>query len=78
MKVNATELKLRLGKYLDASETESVIIEKSGRPKSVLISYKDYQQLMAMEDYYWACRAKEAEKSGYVGSENFMNELKSV
>ncbi len=44
MNVTATELKTRIGRYLDVSETEPVIIEKSGRLKSVLISYANFQE----------------------------------
>lgn len=35
MRVTATELKSRPGQYLDAAETDPVIVEKSGRVKSV-------------------------------------------
>ena len=38
MQVTATELKNRLGRYLDAAETDPVFVKKSGRKKSVLIS----------------------------------------
>jgi prevent-host-death family protein len=69
MNVTATEFKNRLGKYLDAAETAPVIIEKSGRAKSVLVSHKMYQRLMALEDDYWARRTIDAEKSGYLGTE---------
>ena len=44
MEVTATELKTRLGRYLDIAETEAVIVEKSGRLKSALISYANYQE----------------------------------
>jgi antitoxin Phd len=67
MDITATELKNRLGQYLDAAETEPVIIEKSGRKKSVLISHDMYMNLVALEDAYWGEKAKQAEASGYVG-----------
>ena len=67
MDITATELKNRLGQYLDAAEREPVIIEKSGRKKSVLISHDMYMKFVAFEDAYWGERAKQAEVRGYVG-----------
>jgi len=46
MKISATELKNRLGRYLDAAEQEPVSIQKSGREKAVLMSYSHYQALL--------------------------------
>jgi antitoxin Phd len=46
MQITATELKNRLGRYLDAAEQEPVRIQKSGREKAVLMSYSHYQQLI--------------------------------
>jgi antitoxin Phd len=76
MSIAATELKNRLGQYLDAAETEPVIIEKSGRRKSVLISYSMYERLIALEDAKWAERAKQAEMHGYVGQKAVKKLLK--
>lgn len=78
MNVTATEFKNRLGKYLDAAETAPVIIEKSGRVKSVLISHEIYKRLIVMEDDYWARRAIEAEKSEYLGSEKTKKALNKL
>jgi prevent-host-death family protein len=69
MKISATELKNRLGRYLDAAETGPVFVEKSGRKKSVLISNAMYEKFLAYEDAYWASRAKQAEEEGYLGAE---------
>ena len=44
MNVTATEFKNRLGQYMDAAETDPIIVEKSGRPKSVLISHSMYER----------------------------------
>ncbi len=68
MQITATELKNRLGQYLDAAETDPVIVEKSGRVKSVLISNKLYEKLLAYEDAFWAMKAIKAEEDGYLGS----------
>ena len=69
MLITATELKNRLGRYLDAAETSPVIVEKSGRKKSVLISNEMYEKFLAYEDAYWASKAKIAEEEGYLGKE---------
>lgn len=69
MQISATELKNRLGRYLDAAETSPVFVEKSGRKKSVLISNAMYEKLLAYEDAYWASKAKQAEEEGYLGAE---------
>lgn len=66
MQITATELKNRVGRYLDAAATEPVIVEKSGRPKSVLISHDLYQKYLALEDAFWAQRARQAEAEGYL------------
>lgn len=66
MQISATELKNRLGRYLDAAETEPVIVEKSGRSKSVLISHELYQKYLALEDAFWAEQACQAEAEGYL------------
>jgi antitoxin Phd len=67
MQITATELKNRLGQYLDAAETSPVIVEKSGRIKSVLISNAMYEKFLAYEDAYWASKANVAEEGGYLG-----------
>ncbi len=62
MNVQATELKTRLGKYLDAAIKEPVIIEKNGRNAAVIISFEQYNHLLELEDFYWGIKALEAEK----------------
>jgi prevent-host-death family protein len=68
MDVTATELKRKLGQYLDAAERGPVMITKSGRHKSVLLSIEDYNRLVEMEDAYWAQQAKQAEAGGFLGT----------
>lgn len=67
MDVTATELKNRLGTYLDTAERIPVIVKKSGRAKSVIISHRMYERFLEMEDTYWAQKAREAEEQGYLG-----------
>ena len=42
MHVTAAELKYRLGRYLEAAQVEPVIVEKSGRMSSVVLSERRY------------------------------------
>ena len=67
MDVTATELKNRLGRYLDSAESGPVVIKKSGRNKSVLISYRMYERFLEFEDAYWAQKARQSEAEGYLG-----------
>jgi len=49
MEVTATEAKNRLGQMLEHAQREPVIIEKSGRRHSVLISAATYDALVAAQ-----------------------------
>lgn len=71
----ATELKNRLGTYLDAALTEPVFIQKSGRDVAVLVSRQHYAHLQALEDEIWALRAALAEQSGYLGADTTQQAL---
>ena len=76
--VNATEFKNRIGQYLDMAETTPVLVKKSGRPKSVLISHDMYTKFMALEDAYWARKAAEAEAEGYLGEAATKRVIKQI
>jgi antitoxin Phd len=70
--VSSTEIKNRLGQYLESAIGEPVVVEKAGRPVAVVLSYAEYQRLTRLEDSYWAARARVAEESGWAGSEKTM------
>ena len=69
MNITATELKNRLGKYLDAAQVEPVIIEKSGRENSVVLSKRRYDELCELEDKLWDIKAQLAEKEGFMSDD---------
>ncbi len=69
MDITATELKNRLGRYLDTAESVPVVVKKSGRAKSVIISHAMYQRFLQFEDEYWAREAHEAEEGGFLGED---------
>ena len=66
MQVTATELKNRLGQYLEAAQLEPVIIEKSGRVNSVVLSKRRYDELLSVEDTLWDMKAQKAEQEGFM------------
>ena len=45
MRVTATEAKNRFGALCQQAKLEPVVVEKAGRPDTVLLSYADYQRL---------------------------------
>ena len=67
MKTTATEMKNHFGEYLEGALSEPVVIEKSGRSIVVMLSMKEYERLMALDDAYWGEKALKAEKTGYIG-----------
>lgn len=75
--VSATDCKTRLGQYLELAHSEPVAIQKNERSVAVLLSYSEYERLLAMENSYWLEQAKKAEKSGYVGSTKAMKLLQA-
>jgi antitoxin Phd len=77
-RISATNLKNHLGQYLEAAIKEPVIVEKSGRPTSVVISYEEFQRLLEIEDRLWVIRALKAEKSGYLGVEESVALLRKL
>lgn len=74
MKVTATELNKRPGTYLNQAMKEPVVIEKSGQPSVVMVSYEHYLKL---EDAYWGELALEADKEKSLGSKKTMDFLHS-
>lgn len=66
MNVTATELKHRLGRYLEAAQVEPVVVEKSGRATCVVLSKYRYDQLCELEDIFWDLQARVAEKEGFM------------
>jgi len=76
MIAKATAVKTHFGKYLEDSIKDPVTIEKSGRKVAVLLSLEEYERLTTIEDSYWAEKAAEAEKEGYLTHEESMAALR--
>lgn len=50
MQVTATEAKNRFGFLCSQAKIEPVIVEKDGRPDTVLLAYEEFQALKAAAD----------------------------
>jgi len=72
MRATATELNKHPGRYLDEAIREPVIIERSGRPAAVIVSYERYIQL---EDAYWGERAIKADQEVSLDTKTTMDFL---
>lgn len=73
MRASATELNKHPGVYINQSLTEPVIIERSGRPVAVMVSYERY---MILEDAYWGERALLADNEESLGAKASLDFLK--
>lgn len=76
MRTNATQFKNHFGEYMQKVYQEPVIVEKSGKPSAVLISYDTFERLSALEDFYWGMKAEQAAKEGFLGPEESEKRLK--
>ncbi len=47
MQVSATEAKNRFGYFCSQAKSEPVIVEKDGRPDTVLVDYEEFRALKA-------------------------------
>ena len=56
---------LSAGQVLETALTEPVTITKTGRKVAVVLSWKEYERLQALED---AREAERAESEGYLGA----------
>lgn len=74
MKATATELNKHPGVYINQALKEPVIIERSGHPVAVMVSYERY---MLLEDAYWGEQAVQSDKQASLGVEASEAFLKS-
>ena len=65
MKTTATQFKNHFGEYMQQVYQEPVIVEKSGKPSAVLISYALFEMFSELEDAYWGMKAQQAVKGGF-------------
>jgi len=63
----ATSVKNQFGQFLETALTQPVAISKTGRRVAVLLAWREYERLAALEDLWWAKSATMAEAQGYLG-----------
>jgi prevent-host-death family protein len=68
--VKATYAKQNFGACIAEAVKHPVVIEKSGRPAAVIISYEEYQRLNELEEAMWLRRAQAAAAGGYLSAED--------
>jgi prevent-host-death family protein len=61
----ATEAQNKLGALMASALVEPVMVERSGCNSVVILSVHEYERLLAIEDAYWAARARKAESWGF-------------
>ena len=67
--LSVSEAKNSFGEILDLSKREPVCIKEEGLDVAVLLSMEEYERLNELEDQWWAIRAVEAAKNGFIGAE---------
>jgi prevent-host-death family protein len=78
MKMNAKDAQAHFGEMMSIIRKEPVTITKYGKETAVVISYEEYQKFQNLEDLYWSLKAEEAEKEGYLSSEDTKSVLDSI
>ena len=74
--ISATELNKHPGQILQMAQKRPVIIQKTGQPAAVLLSYEYFTEL---EDFYFGNAAKIVEQnSDYLSVEESTSFLKNV
>ncbi len=74
MKASATELNKQPGKYINHALTEPVVIERSGQPVAVMLSFELFTRL---EDAYWGELAALSDQEKSVGKKASLQFLQS-
>jgi prevent-host-death family protein len=75
--VAATDLKNKLGQIMDQARREPVLVQSHGRDMVVILDHAEFSRLRRLEDAYWAERAEEALKSGFLSPEETMSRLQA-
>lgn len=76
--INAREAQNNFGELMGKAIKSPVVIQKYNKPSAVLMSYEDYLRFSQYEDLYWALKAKEASKKGFLSkkdSEDFLDAI---
>lgn len=74
--LTATEIRHKFGEVVEGLKTEPVLVEKSGRPVAVILSYEAYERLQELEDVWWGEQANKAMAEGLLSAEETTSWLK--
>ncbi len=66
--LTATEIRHKFGEVVEGLKTEPVLVEKSGRPVAVILSYEAYERLQELEDAWWGEQANQAMAEGLLSA----------
>jgi prevent-host-death family protein len=66
----ATEVKNKFGQMLEIVMSEPVAIGKKGRRVAVMMSIREDQRLIDIEDRYWGEKALKAVQEGFVNEKD--------
>lgn len=67
--LTATELRHKFGEVVEGLKVEPVLVEKSGRPVAVILSYEEFERLQELDDAWWGEQAKKAAAEGLLTPE---------
>lgn len=67
--LTSTELRHKLGEVFEGLKLEPVVVEKSGRPVAVVLSYEDFVRYQELEDAWWGEKARQAAAEGLLSTD---------
>lgn len=76
--INAKEAQNHFGNLMNSAIKEPIIINKYGKPFSVLMSYEEYENFNKFEDFYWVMQAEQVKENGFISKEEtdeFLNKI---
>ena len=62
--LTATELQNTFSEVVEGIRSEPVLVEKSGHPVAVILSYQDFERFRDLEDAWWGEQAHNAANNG--------------
>lgn len=71
--LTATELRHKFGEVVEGLKLEPVLVEKSGRPVAVILSYEDFQRFEDLEDAWWGEQARKAASERLLSAKETMS-----
>jgi prevent-host-death family protein len=76
--INSREAQSNFSELMMKVIKEPIVIQKHGKPAAVLISPEEFEKFQKLEELYWALKVEEAEKNGYLSSQDSDNLLNNI